>query len=117
MKFMLLIYGDEQAMAHATDEQNQAVAAEYEVFTQSIKGSGNYLDGDPFLPTTTATTVAPGGGGGIGTTSGPAVTTSPQLLAYYKVEADGPEQAIEMAKRVPHAKYGAVEVRQVVQYD
>ncbi len=25
--------------------------------------------------------------------------------------------AIEMAKRVPHARYGAVEVRQVVQYD
>lgn len=116
MKYMLLIYGDEAAMAQATPEQNQAAADEYEAFTKSITSSGNFLDGDPFLPTTTATTVAPGGGG-IGTTSGPAVTTSPQLLAYYKVEADGPEQAVEMAKRVPGAKYGSVEVRQVVQYD
>ena len=116
MKYMLLIYGDEGAMAHATPEQNQAVADEYEAFTQSIRSSGNFVDGDPFLPTATATTVA-ANGGGIGTNSGPAVSTSPQLLAYYKVEADGPERAVELAKRVPGAKYGSVEVRQVVQYD
>jgi hypothetical protein len=112
VKYMLLIYGDEAAMAAATPEQNQAAADEYEAFTKSITTSGNFLDGDPFLPTTTATTVAADG-----SSSGPAVSTSPQLLAYYKVEADGPEQAVEMAGRVPGAKYGSVEVRQVVQYD
>ena len=116
MKYMLLIYGDEAAMEQATPEQNQAVADEYEAFTKSITSSGNFLDGDPFRPTATATTVA-AGAGGIGTSGGPAVATSPQLLAYYKVEADGPEQAVELAKRVPGAKYGSVEVRQVVQYD
>jgi hypothetical protein len=116
VKYMLLIYGDEAAQVQATPEQNQAVADEYEAFTKSITTTGNFLDGDPFLPTSTATTVA-ASGSGIGTTSGPAVTTSPQLLAYYKVEADGPEQAIEMAKHVPGAKYGSVEVRQVVKFD
>jgi hypothetical protein len=112
VKYMLLIYGDEAAQAQATPEQNQAVADEYEAFTKAITSSGNFLDGDPFLPTSTATTVA-----AIGTTGGPAVSTSPQLLAYYKVEADGPDQAVELAKRVPGAKYGSVEVRQVVKYD
>jgi hypothetical protein len=116
VKYMLLIYGDESAMEHATPEQNQAVADEYEAFTKSITTSGNFLDGDPFLPTSTATTVA-AGGSGIGTISGPAVSTTPQLLAYYKVEADGPDEALEMAKRVPGAKYGSVEVRQVVKFD
>jgi hypothetical protein len=116
MKYMLLIYGDEAALQHATPEQNQAVADEYEAFTKSITTSGNFLDGDPFLPTSTATTVA-ADGTGIRTTEGPAVSTTPQLLAYYKVEADGPEQALELARRVPGAKYGAVEVRQVVVFD
>ena len=112
MKYMLLIYGDDTAMEQATPEQGQAVADEYDVFTQSIRKSGNFLDGDPFLPTKTATTVAASG-----TTSGPAVSGTPHLQAYYKVEADGPEAAIGMAKRVPGAKYGSVEVRQIVQYD
>jgi hypothetical protein len=116
MSYMLLIYGDEAAMAQATPEQSKAVADEYEAFTQSIRSSGQFLDGDPFLPTKTATTVH-GNGTGIDTAQGPAVTTSPELIAYYKVEADGLEQAVELAKRVPGAKYGSVEVRQVMTFD
>src|SRR4029079_5464962 len=79
VKYMLLIYGDESAMAQATPEQNQAASDEYEALTKTITTSGNILDGDPFMPTSMATTVSAGGGSEIGTTGGPAVTTSPQL--------------------------------------
>jgi hypothetical protein len=116
MKYMLLIYGDEQVAAHATPEQLQAAGDEYEVFTRSIVESGNFLDGDPFLPTSTSKTVRVKDGQ-TETTDGPVVTTDPQLIAYYKVEAEGPEQAAEMASRIPGARYGAVEVRQVVVFD
>jgi hypothetical protein len=116
MKYALLIYGDEQAMAHATPEQNQAVGDAYEVFTRSIVESGNFLDGDPFLPTATATSVAVRDGG-TQATAGPAVTTEPQLIAYYKVQADSPEQAVEMASRIPGAQWGSVEVRPIMQFD
>jgi hypothetical protein len=116
MKFMLLIYGDEQAQANATQEQNQAVAAEYEAFTQSIRASGNYLDGDPFLPTTTATTIQVRDGK-TETTDGPVERTQQQLLAYYKVDAESAEQATEMASRIPGARFGSIEVRQVMQFD
>ena len=57
MKFALLIYGDEQAAAHATPEQMQAQGDAYEVFTKSIIETGQFLDGDPFLPTSSATSV------------------------------------------------------------
>ena len=116
MKYALLIYGDEQAMAHATPEQNQAVADAYEVFTRSIVESGNFLDGDPFLPTTTATSVAVRDGG-TKTSAGPVVTTDPQLIAYYKVQADSSEQAVEMASRIPGALYGSIEVRQILEFE
>ncbi|HEX9236418.1 MAG TPA: YciI family protein [Actinomycetota bacterium] len=116
MKYMLLIYGDEQAAAQATPEQLQQQSDAYEEFTQSIVKSGNFLDGDPFLPTSTATTVQVSDGT-TRTTPGPAVQAHPQLLAYYKVQADSPEQAVEMASRIPGAQYGSIEVRQVVQYD
>jgi hypothetical protein len=116
MKYALLIYGDESAMAHATPDQVQAEADAYEVFTKSIVASGNFLDGDPFLPTSSAKTVQVRDGATT-TAEGPAVTSSPQLLAYYKVEADGPDQAIEMASRIPGARYGSIEVRQVMQFD
>jgi hypothetical protein len=116
VKYMLLIYGDEQAAMHATPEQNQAVSDEYEAFTKSIVESGNFLDGDPFLPTTTGTTVQVRDGR-TETSEGPVEPTKQQLLAYYKVEAETPEQAVEMATRVPGARYGAIEVRQVMTFD
>lgn len=116
MKFMLLIYGDEQAAAQATPEQTQQVSDAYEAFTQSIRATGNFLDGDPFLPTSTAKSVSVNGGGAQ-VTDGPTVTTNPQLVAYYKVQADSPEQAVEMATRIPGAQWGSVEVRPVMEFD
>jgi hypothetical protein len=116
MKYMLLIYGDEGAAGQATEAQRQAESDAYEAFTQSIIKSGNFLDGDPFLPTTAARTVRVSNGATT-TSDGPAVTADPQLLAYYKVEAESPEQAAEMASRIPGARYGSIEVRPVVQFD
>ncbi len=116
MKYMLLIYGDEQAAEHASPEQMKQVGDAYEEFTQSIIKTGNFLDGDPFMPTSTAKSVRVTDGG-TETAEGPSVTTNPQLIAYYKVEADSPEHAVELAARIPGARMGSVEVRPVVKFD
>ncbi|MGZ4103898.1 MAG: YciI family protein [Actinomycetota bacterium] len=116
MKYMLLIYGDEQAAAKATPAEMQATADAYEVFTQSIRKTGNFLDGDPFHGTNESTTVQVRGGKTT-TTAGPVEQTGQQLLAYYKVEAKDEGQAIEMASRIPGALYGTIEVRPVMQFD
>jgi hypothetical protein len=116
MKYMLLIYGDETARPEPGSPAMAAEGAKYEAFTKSIIASGNFLDGDPFLPTTTATTVQVRGGK-TETSGGPVEKTEQQLTAYYKVEAENEKQAIEMASRIPGALYGSIEVRQVVQFD
>jgi hypothetical protein len=116
MKFMLLIYGDERQAANATPEQLQAQADAYEVFTKSIVASGNFLDGDPFQPTATASTVEVRNGK-TDTKTGSADTSRLQLAAYYKVQAESPEQAVEMAARIPGARHGTIEVRPVWEFD
>ena len=112
MKYMLLIYGDEKARANTPQADMQKEGAAYEEFTKSIVGSGNFLDGDPFEPTANAQTVEVRGGKAQ-TKKGPADTAKLQLGAYYKVEAKSPEEAVEMAARIPGAKYGSIEVRPV----
>src|SRR5207248_3180637 len=62
MKFMLLIYGDEQARQKATPADIQKEGAAYEEFTKSIVASGNFLDGDPFEQTGNAQAVEVRGG-------------------------------------------------------
>jgi len=115
-KYMLLIYGDEQAASQVSDAQMKEIGEAYEVFTQSIKGTGNYLDGDPFLPTSTATSVRVRDGK-TQTEDVSADAGREQLTAYYKVQADSPEEAIEMASRIPGAGWGTIEVRPVVMFD
>jgi hypothetical protein len=112
MKYMLLIYGDEQARTKSSPEDIQKEGAAYEVFTKSIVESGNFLDGDPFEPTANAQTVEVRGGKGQ-TRKGPADTAKLQLGAYYKVEAKSPEEAAEMASRIPGARHRTIEVRPV----
>src|SRR6266511_1979435 len=62
MKYMLLIYRDEQAAAKASPADMQKEGAAYEAFTKSITDTGNFLDGDPFEPTASAQTVEVRGG-------------------------------------------------------
>ena len=116
MKYMLLIYGDEAARANVTREDIQAEGDAYEAFTKSIVESGNFLDGDPFEATGNATTVSIRDGK-IQTTPGPVEQTKLQLSAYYKVEAESPEQAVEMASRIPGARRGFIEVRPVWNFE
>jgi hypothetical protein len=115
-KYMLLIYGDETALPEPGSAELEAEGAKYEVFTKSIVETGNYLDGDPFLPTGTAKTVQVRNGK-TKTSNGPADTAKDQLQAYYKVQADDEAQAIEMASRIPGALHGTIEVRPVVMFE
>lgn len=114
MRYMLLIFGDEQAAMQATPAQREEEGKAYEAFTRSIRDSGNYLDGDPFQPRAAATTVRVRDGKST-TADGPVDPSREQLLAYYKVEAENPDQAVELAARIPGAHYGSIEVPPVFQ--
>ena len=47
------------------------------------------------------------------TTDGPFAETKEQLGGYYLVEAKDLDEAIALAKRVPGARFGSIEVRPV----
>ena len=115
-KFMLLIYGDETARPEPGSAALAEEGAKYETFTKSIVETGNFLDGDPFMPTGTAKTVQVRAGK-TKTGSGPADTARDQLQAYYKVQAESEAEAIELASRIPGAQYGTIEVRPVVMFE
>jgi hypothetical protein len=51
------------------------------------------------------------------TTDGPFAETKEQLGGYYLIEARDREEAIEIAGRIPGARFGSVEVRRIVAHD
>jgi hypothetical protein len=111
MKYMLLIYSNPANWATLSEDESQAVMKEYYSFGDDLRGSGEYLAGSPLQGPETATTVRVPAGGRT-TTDGPYAETKEHLAGYFLVECDGLDRALDLAARVPDARYGgAVEVR------
>jgi hypothetical protein len=89
--------------------------SEYFTFTADIQKNGKYLAGEALQPTDTATTVRVRNGK-VSTTDGPFAETKEQLGGFYMIEAKDLNDAIQVAARIPGARYGSVEVRPVMDF-
>jgi hypothetical protein len=115
MKYLCLIYDDEKKMAAMSQNEGQAFMGEYGAFTESAKGSGHYLGGNPLQPVHTATTLR-SRNGKLSTTDGPFAETKEQLGGYYLIEAKDLNDAIQVASRIPSVKTGSIEVRPIMTF-
>jgi hypothetical protein len=115
MKYLCLIYDDEQQMMKKPRDETGKMSADYMTYTESIKKSGHYLGGNALQPTHTATTVR-SRGGKVSTTDGPFAETKEQLGGYYLIEAKDLNDAIQVASRIPSAKSGSIEVRPIHEF-
>ena len=115
MKYLCLIYEDEKAWLNLPKEQSDAIMGEYFGFTEDIRKSGHYVGGDALHPTNTATTIRVRNGK-TSATDGPFAETKEQLGGYYLIEAKDLNEAIQVASRIPSARFGSVEIRPVVDF-
>jgi hypothetical protein len=110
MKYMLLIYHDEQALS---ETERQECYAESIQLAQEIHSRGQYLAANPLHPTSMATSVRVRNGKRL-VTDGPFAETREQLGGYFLVSAENLDEAIGIAARIPMARKGTVEVRPVI---
>ena len=111
MKYMLLIYLDEQALSESEREQCYRDSTE---LAHDLEVAGQYLAASPLQPSTTATSVRVRGGKRL-VTDGPFAETKEQLGGYFLIDASDRDEAIAIAGRIPMARRGTVEVRPVVE--
>ncbi len=114
MKYLCLIYDDEQAWAKFPKDVADKYMGEYRQFTDSIKNKGQHVGSNQLQPTHTATTVRVRNGK-VSTTDGPYVETKEQLGGYYLIDAKDLNDAIQVASHIPSARSGAIEVRPIVE--
>ena len=110
MKYLLLIYQGENAM---TETEREHCYVDSTQLAHDLHAKGQYLGCNPLHPVATATSVKIRDGKPI-VTDGPFAETREQLGGYFLINAKDLDDAIGIAKRIPAAHKGTVEIRPVM---
>ena len=111
MKYMMLVYLDEQAMSESEREHCYVESAQ---LARDLSANGKYLSASPLHPVATATSVRIRNGKRL-VTDGPFAETREQLGGYYLIDARDLDEAMSIAERIPGAKFGTIEIRPVLE--
>ena len=114
MKYMLLIYDQEQTWNKLSEDEKGKIYGEYRQLLTELKSTGQYQAGSQLHPTAAATSVRLRDGKQL-VTDGPFAETREQLGGFFLVEAKDLDEAIALAARIPSARMGTVEVRPLVE--
>jgi hypothetical protein len=112
MKYMLLIYLDEQNPLSETERQE--CYAESTQLALELHSNGKYLGANPLHPTAMATSIRVRDGKRL-VTDGPFAETREQLGGYFLIDVKDLDDALGIAARIPMARKGTVEVRPVIE--
>ena len=105
MKYLCLVYGEEQKIQSVDDRHCLA-------FDESVRKSGHCIASEALEPVATATTVRVRNGK-VSITDGPFAETKENLAGFYMIEARDLNEAIQIASRIPPAEVGSIEVRPI----
>lgn len=105
MKYLCLVYLDEQRLDELPDEDCVAYDA-------AIRASGQCLASEALESVQTATTVRVRNDK-VAITDGPFAETKEQLAGFYMIDARDLNEAIHIASGIPPARVGCIEVRPI----
>ncbi|HEY5560131.1 MAG TPA: YciI family protein [Steroidobacteraceae bacterium] len=114
LQYLCLIYSDESQWPKLPKPEYDRVLGEYLGYMDDIRKSGHYVGCNRLQPTGSATTVRVRNGR-VAATDGPFAETKEQLGGYFLLEARDLNEAIQLAARIPGARYGSIEVRPVME--
>jgi hypothetical protein len=105
MKYLCLVYLDEAHWNACPDQECFG-------FAKELTESGRLVAAEPLHPGHVATTVRVRNGQ-VSLYDGPFAETKEILAGFYLIDAKDLNEALNIAARIPPAKYGSIEVRPV----
>jgi hypothetical protein len=110
MKYLLMLYVQEDGWSKLTKAEQEQGTAAYTAYTEALQKAGAFVGGSRLQPSSTATTVRVANGKSQ-VLDGPYADSKEQLGGYYLIEAPDLDAAISWAARCPATGHGTVEVR------
>jgi hypothetical protein len=110
MKYLCLIYLNEQQMDAMPAEEMNALNAKHLDLNDTLRASGHFVDAEALAPARASACVRVRSGKVV-VTDGPFTEAKELVAGFYLLEARDLGEAIALAARIPSAPLGTVEVR------
>lgn len=110
MRYLCLVYLDEQLLASLSPGAQAAMDAECCDYCERLQRSGQLIIGEA-LQSVLSTTTLRLQGGTLCLRDGPVVDSPEQPAAFYLFEASDLNDVIRLASRIPPGRLGCIEVR------
>lgn len=114
MKYLLLVHHNEGTFQEIPELTRKEMLAESIRLCHQLDGKGQYIHASPLQPEATGLIVRVRDGKAT-VTDGPFVETKEQLAGYFLIEAQDRQDAVRIAKLIPGARIGTVEVRPITE--
>ncbi|PKM29884.1 MAG: dehydrogenase [Gammaproteobacteria bacterium HGW-Gammaproteobacteria-11] len=112
MKYVALVYYQESIINAMSEQDWHDLNQQCIAGVERLTNQGHYLAGQALQPVETATTVQVRDDELL-ITDGPFAETKEQLAGFYLLEARDLNEALQLASRIPPARFGSIEVRPV----
>ncbi len=116
MLYALLIYEAEDVSESYSDADMEQALEGHRNLQNDTKADGVFVEANQLMPAGSATSVRVRNGE-VSVMDGPFAETKELLLGLYVVDCGTLDQAVEYARRIPHAETGGIEVRPVAYFE
>lgn len=110
MKYLCLIYMDEEELDAMPTPEMDALNERHLDFNDQLRKSGHFIEAEALAPGR-ATAKVRVRKGSVGVTDGPYAESKELVAGFYLIEAANIEEAIDIASRIPSAPLATIEVR------
>jgi hypothetical protein len=112
MRYACLVYTEQDKLDGMAESEWNSLVDQHLEYDDALRGSGHFLAGAPLEPVESSTLVRVRGGK-VSVTDGPFAETKEQLGGFILIEARDLNEALQVAAKIPVARYGTIEVRPV----
>lgn len=110
MKYLCLIYLNEDEMDAMPTQEMDALNAAHLDFNDSLRESGHFIEAEALAPGRSTARIRVRKGN-VSVTDGPYTESKELVAGFYLIEAESMEEAISIASRIPSAPLATIEVR------
>ncbi|HYA34214.1 MAG TPA: YciI family protein [Candidatus Binataceae bacterium] len=113
MRFSCLVYFEPQTLAALSPQEKAVLDRDSIAYDEELRRRGKYIVSDALQPVGAARCIRVRRGKA-SATDGPFAETKEHLGGFILIEAADIDEACEIAKGIPMAAYGTIEVRPVI---